>query len=59
MYYSVSGVWMSVNVYRTEIKEYPYFRWFDTSNKTTGFTGIPIQINMTEFIMNLIVKWVL
>jgi len=59
MYYSVSGIWMSVNVYRNEIKQNPHLGWVYISNLPIGNTGIPIQINMSDFIMNLIVTWVL
>jgi len=37
----------------------PNFRGVDTSNMPIGYTGIHIQINASEFIMNLNFTWVL
>ena len=53
MYYSVSGVWKSVIVYRTEIKPKNTFSWVRTSNMPIGNTVFHIQTDVPEFIMNL------
>ena len=58
-YKRVSGVWNSVIVYRTEIMAKTHFRMVDTSNMPVWNIVIYIQINVLEFIMNLIFKWVL